>query len=367
MYGAERWILGLVRNLDPCLVRSIVGVIRDSNTAGTAPLCVHAEQLGIETLHIDAPGRLSRAAVGKLRILMAQRGIDIVHTHYYKTDIIGALACRGHSAKVLATPHGWSARDAGLKLKTYELLNRFAFYLCDYIVPLSQKLYDELSRWPWLDDRLRLIVNGVDLSEVDQAIAGAANMDDTANSAFTVGYIGRLVGLKRIDTLLHAFDRLEVRSKRLLIIGDGPDRAELEGLAASLPSSADIEFLGYREDRLNLLAGMDAFVLPSASEGIPRCLMEAMAASIPVVASDIAGCRALVSAETGSLFPVGSEAVLSERLAAISANPDVAKQAAVRGREFIVETFSAARMAAEYCVLYQQASANRLPNARQLA
>jgi glycosyltransferase involved in cell wall biosynthesis len=102
------------------------------------------------------------------------------------------------------------------------------------------------------------------------------------------------------------------------------------------------------------LKGFDVFVMPSRSEGIPRCLMEAMAAGIPIVASDIPGCRNLVDGSTtGLLFPVGDERALRDRVVELRESPE--KRAAIVdvARRFIETKFSCVRMANEYESLYE--------------
>ncbi len=105
-----------------------------------------------------------------------------------------------------------------------------------------------------------------------------------------VGYIGRLIPAKGLVALLDAFALLDLPSKKLAIVGEGPQREELEAYAAAKGLRECVSFFGFRSDRLAFLKGFDVFVLPSRSEGIPRCLMEAMAASVAVLASDIPGC-----------------------------------------------------------------------------
>jgi glycosyltransferase involved in cell wall biosynthesis len=113
------------------------------------------------------------------------------------------------------------------------------------------------------------------------------------------------------------------------------------------------------------LKGFDVFVLPSRSEGIPRCLMEAMAAGIPIVASDIPGCRNLVDgSSTGLLFPVGDERALRERVVELAESAERRASIVDGARRFIEAKFSCERMAREYELLYENLILKR--NADQL-
>ncbi|MCF8114268.1 MAG: hypothetical protein K9K21_10515, partial [Desulfotignum sp.] len=89
LYGAERWILALVRHLDPAKVTSVVGVIKDFSGPTDPPLVREAAALGFHTVMIDAPGRINLSAVRRLRQYIFANKIDILHTHWYKTDMIG--------------------------------------------------------------------------------------------------------------------------------------------------------------------------------------------------------------------------------------------------------------------------------------
>lgn len=346
LYGAERWILALAKHLPRERVQSWVAVIKDAPEL-EAPLCVHAAQLGFSTQVFESYGKLSLSAIAQLRAFINENRIDVLHTHGYKTDIIGLFAAVGTGCATVATPHGWS-KHTGVRLQIYETLDRLAFQFTDAIAPLSADLYDGLAHWPRLRSRLHLIPNAVDLSETD-AIGVAPRADGT----FVIGYIGRLITLKRIDTLIRAFHELPIPGKCLQIIGDGPQRSELECLAAELGESQRIRFFGYREDRMSLLRGFDLFVLPSESEGTPRCIMEAMGAGIAVIASAIPGCRDLVEdGATGLLFTAGHQADLAGKIEALFADPARRAHLALAGRQRVCENHSAKAMATKYLALY---------------
>ena len=354
MFGAERWILALARHLPPERVETVVGVIQDGDRADEPDLCVHARKLGLRTVVIHAPGKLSRAAVPQMRALIAQQGIDIVHTHFYKPTILAAFAVRGTSASLLATPHGWNT-DAGFKLQAYEWLERLAFRQADAVAPLSRDLEAGLARLPWLAGKIQFIQNGVDLSEVtgSQSVAEEVRLA-RERGEFVVGYIGQLIARKRVDTLIEGFARLATRSARLFIVGEGDQAASLRELASRLGVADRTCFTGFREDRLDYLRGFDALALPSALEGIPRCLMEGMAAGVPVLGSDIPGTRDLISdGQTGLLTQVGDAASVTRALERIRTDPVLRAHLVERGLHCVRESFSAAGMAGRYLQLFE--------------
>jgi glycosyltransferase involved in cell wall biosynthesis len=353
LFGAERWILALARHLPRESIETVVGVIQDVAGADEAPLLAEARALGMQTVSIQAPGRINAAGVRALRALLREQRIDVLHTHFYKSTIVGALAVRGTDCRLLATPHGWNT-GAGLKLQAYEWAERLAFGWADAIAPLSEDLERGLRRLPWVRGRLTLISNGVDLDEVGASSAIESSVSAAREAGeFVVGYVGQLIERKRVDTLIDAFASLRVEARRLFIVGDGDQRASLEARALERGVGDRVHFTGFREDRLALLRGFDALVLPSTLEGIPRCLMEAMAAGVPVVATDIPGTRDLiVDGESGLLFPIGDTKRLASALEGVRSEPGLRMRLADAGVARVNAHFSARAMAARYARLF---------------
>lgn len=352
LYGAERWILALVNNIDRARIDPEVATVLDDPAHG-ADLCSSAERLGIRAKVFEAHGRFNWSAVRQVREHVEKNAVDILHTHGYKTDVIGLLATRGTRCKIITTPHGWSV-NAGYMLRFYEMLDRGVFWFFDAVAPLSADLYDGLSALPFLRRKLRLIPNGVDIEDVDDVGEAPREVREwQSDDGFTVGYIGQLIPRKGLDVLLTAFQRLAIPGKRLVIIGDGPQRAQLESLTDQLEIRDRVTFCGFRQDRIALLKGFDVFVLPSRLEGIPRCLMEAMAAGVPVLASNIPGCIDLVEHErTGLLFDVDRAESLRQRLYELATDSALGDRLRIHARRLIVEKYSARLMAQQYADLY---------------
>ena len=256
--------------------------------------------------------------------------------------------------KIISTPHGWS-KEPDIKLLCYEMLNRAIFPFFDAIMPLSDELYSSLKRIPGVRNKLRLIRNGVDISEIDSVNEIAAEISALKEEGeFIIGYIGQLIKRKGLDILLGAVAQLPKRINwHLMIIGEGAQEKQLKALARSLKLEARVQFLGFRADRIALLKGFDVFVLPSRLEGIPRCLMEAMAAGVPIIATNIPGCADLViNQETGLLSPVDDIETLTKRIKEMTDNKLLRDSLTRAAREFVEQNFSAERMAREYEVLY---------------
>lgn len=354
LYGAERWILALIKHLDPQKIESLVGVIKDEPGL-EAPLCKEAEKLGFKTHQFEAFGKINFGVIKLIRQFLLQEKIDILHTHFYKTDIIGFLATRGTPCKIISTPHGWS-KKMDFKLWCYEMLDRLVFAFLDRVAPLSEDLHAPLTKIPGLDKKLCFIRNGVDLSEIIQSFeVNSALVEQKRAGNFILGYIGQLIPRKGLDTLLKALAMVGDIPWKFFLVGDGPQREELEGLAAELGIKDNIYFMGFRQDRLDFLRGFDVFILPSRLEGIPRCLMEAMAAGVPIVASDIPGCNDLIKDQkTGLLFELDDHGMLAETIQKIATHHELRARIAHEAKAHVNEFYSAARMAKEYETLFFQ-------------
>lgn len=139
------------------------------------------------------------------------------------------------------------------------------------------------------------------------------------------------------------------------MIGDGPCRSGLIEEARNLELEKRVVFTGFRSDAVRFLKTFDVLVLPSLVEGMPRCIMEAMAAGLPVVASDIPGNRDLVKhGETGLLFISGDYNDLSKKILYVMRNPAEAENLTRKAKERVAREFSSRRMAEEYTQLYSE-------------
>jgi glycosyltransferase involved in cell wall biosynthesis len=355
LFGAERWILALMRALDTDRVRSVlVNLVDDPNEV--SDVVVAARQRGLTAIDFYTGGKFNPLSVMRLARWMRKQNIRIIHGHGFKSDFIGFLTSRLLGCKMITTPHGWSV-ERDRKLQLYEQLDRILFRYMDLVCPLSPELANGLKGFVE-PDRLRLVYNGVDIEEVR-----SAQPENRSNSEkFVIGYIGRLVKLKNIGTLLTSFHILLASKSniKLVIVGEGPERSNLEFQVQQLGISCHVDFLGFRDDAVAWFKEFDVLVLPSISEGIPRCIMEAMAASVPVVASDIPGNRNLIShGETGLLFSLEDSNDLANKLQYVMDHPAEAELMAIRGNSKIEEQYSNKTMATEYTRLYYELLTHR--------
>ncbi len=354
-YGAERWVLALANNLAHERVVCDLAVPRES---ATQDLSV-AEHYPVESgkvHYLSMKGRFDFSIVQQLVAVIRNRQIQVIHTHGYKSDIIGLLAAKRTGIHCVSTPHGYPSK-VGLKMAAFIRLGTFFLRYFDMVAPLSEELCSDMTRYGVPESQIRFISNGVDLKEINDFRQPSAVITNGGAGHRTIGFVGQMIPRKGLVDLLEAFDQLyrDDYKLRLQLLGDGSQRPELETKAAGLTSAAGIEFLGFRSDRLELMAGFDLFVMTSSLEGIPRCMMEAMALGVPVVAYDIPGVDQLVEhGVTGFLAPHGDKSALAACCQKLMDSPDLARELADSARKRIDEQYSAARMAREYEALFAE-------------
>ena len=176
------------------------------------------------------------------------------------------------------------------------------------------------------------------------------------SDAKLIGAVGRLWPQKRVKDAIWAAGLIsEVRDDaHLLIIGDGPQRWRLERFCSQIHENDQIHFLGHRDDVPQLMPHFDCLWLTSGYEGLPNCIMEAMALSIPVVATDIPGNRDLVvSGQSGYLVEVGNRAAFARFTMKLLDDASLRKKMGANGRQRIIDHFSTAEMIRRYDELYQ--------------
>ena len=269
-YGAEMWILALLKYLDPDRINCRLAITVEDERKNIDAFH-HFRAAGLEVYQVRMKGRFDiRGIIELVRFIKSHR-IDIINTHGYKSDTLGIVAAKIAGIKSATTPHGLS-NIGSLKDRIYSWIGCCALKHFDCVVPLSEELQSDMVRIGVRPEKIKLIQNGVDLEEVEAERNHSREGAQTKRAEKIIGYVGQLIDRKNLKDLIAAFDLLnkDHDNVKLILIGDGAQRCELEKLVKSLPSATHIAFLGYRKDRLSLMKEMDVFSMTSSREGIPR-------------------------------------------------------------------------------------------------
>lgn len=237
-------------------------------------------------------GMTSNTQVGtvlRLRDLIRAGGYDVVHTHLYRACVYGRIAARlAGTPVVVATEH--SIGETHLERRRMTLGVRALYLgtdLCsDATIAVSETVARRLSNWGVRPDKIRVIPNGVDFGRVAFDPAAGANVRaefGIPEDVYVVGVLGRLDPNKRFSLVINAVAPLLGSGARLLVVGDGPDRARLEILAREHGVSERVIFAGERHDVSAMLSAFDLFVASSEQETFGLSVLEALANGMPAL------------------------------------------------------------------------------------
>lgn len=296
---------------------------------------------------------LAILAVFEVAWYLYREDVDLIHTHSTEAGIIGRLAATlARTQTVIHEIHG-----DPITTDRSPVLNTFLLFMERLVAPFTTTFIAKsaniretyLQRGIGTASQYVIIHHGVDMRRYRSADA-AVNDDDEVVFLF----VGRLEDGKGLIDLLSAFEEIAPRhDTRLLIAGDGPLADELEDEIEHRKLEQSVELLGFRQDVPELMKGSDVLVLPSYREGTPRVITEALAAGLPVVATDIAGIPEQVTdGETGVLVSPGDTTALQTVLESLIDDPEMRTQLA-NADQSDLEKFSVDRSQAEIRRLYR--------------
>ncbi len=348
--GAEKQLTLLARHLPRSEFSVHVAALTRSG-----PYAADLERAGIPLTVLGKRFKFDPIAYWRLRRLLKQHRPDILHTWLFAANAYGRLAAgSAPPCKIVVSERCVDSWKSGWQLS----LDRRLAPRTTRLVGNSHSVADFYREVGVSAEKLAVVHNGVDLPAIPtNARADARRALGLPDDAHVVGYVGRLARQKRLDDLIWAFELIRVQHEHsyFVIAGDGPERLKLERFAHDLKISDHVKFLGHRDDAASLLPAFDLFWLASDFEGLSNSIMEAMAAGLPVVASDIPPNRELiVHGETGYLAPVGDRVAFAQLGQRLLLDPALAAQLGAAGRNRIASEFSVSKMVEGYAKLYRE-------------
>lgn len=225
--------------------------------------------------------------------ILREHKVDMLHCHAHKATVYGATAAAlAGPPVVLAHVHGLGrSRNFRRKLTNLLLFRRIQRIVC---VAHAVKQDVLRSNWRVPAEKTTVLENSVDYERfagVSVSKADAKRLLGLPIDSFVFGMVGRLAPTKGLSYLIEAFSKVRAQkpSAHLVLLGNGPCRAELEQQASRTSPQGSVHFLGYKDNIEQLVRGMDVFVLSSVAEGMPRAILEVMAAGIPCIATRVGG------------------------------------------------------------------------------
>ncbi len=323
------------------------------------PAAEKARERGITSFFSDGQGSFRTARA--LKKIINDEDIDIVHAHGTRAAVWVKLAFLAGAKRkpFIYTLHGIHFLRKGFIYRTLFLVfERITNAAVSALITVGDADYANARRYKLIGPkRLFLVHNGIDC-ELFSAVRndGRLRSEWGASGRFVVVTVCRLVFPKDVATIIRAIHLLS-ESFKLIIVGSGPDEKKLRDIDSGLGGGS--VFLGDRDDVPKILSAADAFVLSSKWEGLPVAILEAMAASKPVIASDSPGINDIVkNRETGLLFVYGDARDLKNKLELLSNDAELYRKLVETSNKNVRENFSVGKMVDAYVHIYENTQRN---------
>lgn len=356
LYGAEQVLLDLMEEqtrmgMAPSLVSMAVP------SAPKKALEDEALRRRLTVVRAEVPEGIAALAADGLARAVEAGGPDLVHSHGYKSDILLGFRRRCSRRYALAaTVHGWTGHRLLSRMKLYEWLDRASLRRMDGVVFVDAGQVERFGTKGYC--LVMAIPNGIrSTGDADRSNGLDPEIVLFCRGGFTFVSLGRLSPEKCYPVLITAIRMLVDQGieARLLILGEGPQRHELEQLVQRLDLGACVLMPGFRPSGRSYAALARVFVLASSSEGMPISILEAMTAGIPVVATAVGGVPGLLrGGEAGVLVPPGDADALARALAELSREPERAQGLAETARKLAAEEHSVSAMSQRYLDFYEE-------------
>ena len=346
------------------LLRLLAGLDRDRFSpaiaclyGGDTTLAQEIRSLGIPVIDLGMTAKWRGDALWRLYRLLRRERPAILHTWLFHANLAGRIVGHWANVPLIIT----SRRNVNIGGGLRERLNRWTARLDDRVVAvceLARKI--EVKEAGVSPGKVVTIYNGVDVERFvaldTQAAVRVRRAWGIPVNAPLLGSVGRLHPQKGQADLLIALARVRERvpAVRLLLVGTGELRADLEAQARSLGLGEAVTFAGLRPDVPEILSALDVFVLPSLWEGMPNVVLEAMAAALPVVATAVGGTpEAVVDGVTGLLVPPRDPEPLARAIERLLCDPTLGRKMGQAGRARVDRYFSIGQTVRQTQELYE--------------
>lgn len=350
-YGAENMLLNLCASQEKAGCQNSLLLFYNVHTPNVE-FYERARRHGISVRMVHCRGRADWRAVRQIEEYIQEDAIDVVHTHGYKADLYGFLAAWRSGKPVVATCHNWVGGTAALGI--YNHLDRLALKKFSALAAVSDEVAQRLLDSGVPAEKIKTIANGIDVQAFEhgqQPLASGVTGDKV------VGMVARLDLQKGFEYLLRAvrelcnlFDGLKV-----VIVGEGPDRKAIEAMVEEYGLQSNVVLAGQQSNMPAVYAAMDIFVLPSLNEGLPMTILEAMAASRPVVATCVGAIpKVITDGVNGLLVNPGNSEALRDAIASLLSDPDRCRRMGEKAHEWVSRNYTSEAMALKYRQLYNE-------------
>lgn len=312
--------------------------LSEGNDAESHPLVSALREADVVVEVIKLPHRAYGREQAALAALIRDFGAEVVHTHGYHMDVVGARAARQASVPRIATAHGFTG--GGWRNRFYEILQRRSYRSAAAVIAVSRSIADRLRRDAVVAPAVRYLQNAW-VRRADRLPKERARLAlGLEADAFVVGWVGRVSREKGPDIIIRALRHPEAAGLTLCMVGDGPSRDDLQGAgSANDAAGSSVLWTGGVPEAGRLFAAFDVFVLSSRTEGTPMVLLEAMDATVPIVATRVGGVPDMVDSAEALLVDPEDPAALRAAVLAVRTQPEAARHRAERAKARLATVF----------------------------
>jgi glycosyltransferase involved in cell wall biosynthesis len=352
--GAERTLVELATRLDRDRIAPAVYCLQPAPKSRQASCVPALEAAGIE-VHCLGARRAWQVlrVVGQLRRLLAEQEADLIQTFLFHANMVGRIAAR--RAGVAHVVSG--IRVAERHRRWHLWVERLTAGPVDRHVCVSEAVARFSAEQAGLPaEKLVVIRNGIDASRYPAVRRADLQACGVRPGRRVVTYVGRLDRQKGVRWLIETAPRWLERLPDcdLLLVGEGPERRQLELWCGKKGLSDRIRLAGWRGDVPEILAASDLLVLPSAWEGMPNVILEAMASRLPVVATDVEGVREILGSQADAQIVAYADSPgLAERIVGLMSDRDLAAELGQQNRQRVEEEFTLERTVTAYQDLWE--------------
>ena len=327
--------------------------------APPGPVSILLQADGVPVTHLGARGAWDLRVIWRLRRHIRRARPDLVHCLLFHANMAGRVAgalARFPSRRLLC-----EIQTVEIERRWHLIVDGLTQELCGQVIGNSSAVVEHLAHHAHIGrHRLTLVRGGIDVSAMEAAPTLTRSTWSLPSDGPLLVWVGRLDPVKGLDDLIEAMVVVGKESNaHLALIGDGEYRAAIEALIARLRLGDRVTLLGRRDDVGSILKAADVFVFPSYTEGMPNALLEAMAAGLPVVASDILANReVLVHERTGLLAAVRNPQSIAVAILRLIADPDEAARLGKAAAKHVHDTLRIESCFDAYETLYQRTLAD---------
>ena len=348
--GAERVIMQLATGVDRDRFEPIILCLNDKGAFSD-----EMEEQGVRVHAFNKKGALDFKMLINMIKFIRSENISILHTHLWGANVWGRLAGFMTHIPVIITEHNVDVWKKGL----HRIIDISLSPLSSKVITVSDEVKKFYINWGLPAKKIVTVYNGVDVNTFSKPIdvSDLRKSYSINENDIVIGWLGRMVPAKDLQTLLRAFkktvSKAEYSHAKLMLVGDGPDKEEIEALGVELGLTDSIIYAGFQKKVLEFYHLMDLVVLSSTREGHPIVALEAMACARPMVATSVGGVPELVQdGITGHIVAPKDPDAFSEALEKLLNSSEERKKQGLAAQQLIRDKYSVDVMIKKHEELY---------------